>query len=146
VVWKPWDEPYTNNSVSANGKETCNLADHSFLGEMLTATAMQVITARSRRRHSCDVFALDHLSGGNSGSQQQRWLSRDGSRRLRLRDWFGVVRKEYFGIALGLILGTIGFFRIHAGQYLHIFDYGQYHWLVAITVGVALVEWCCGEL
>jgi len=24
-------------------------------------------------------------------------------------------------------------------QYLHIFDYGKYHWLVALTVGAALV-------
>jgi magnesium transporter len=43
------------------------------------------------------------------------------------------------GVALGLILGAIGFFRISLWQYLHIFDYGQYHWLVAVTVGIALI-------
>src|SRR2546430_390699 len=32
-----------------------------------------------------------------------------------------------------------GFFRITLWQYLHIFDYGKYHWLVALTVGAALV-------
>src|SRR5438876_10816603 len=59
---------------------------------------------------------------------------------LRLRDWWRVVRKELLsGLSLGLILGTIGFFRISRWQYLHIFDYGQYHWLVAVTVGAALV-------
>ncbi len=59
---------------------------------------------------------------------------------LGLRDWFRVVRKELLsGFSLGLILGTIGFFRITLWQYLHIFDYGKYHWLVALTVGVALV-------
>ena len=48
---------------------------------------------------------------------------------LRLRDWFRVVRKELLsGLSLGLILGTIGFFRITLWQYLHIFDYGKYHW------------------
>ena len=57
-----------------------------------------------------------------------------------MRDWIRVVGKELrAGIALGLILGVIGFFRISLWQYLHIFDYGQYHWLVALTVGLALV-------
>src|SRR5262249_17167048 len=59
---------------------------------------------------------------------------------LRLCDWFRVFRKELLSrLALGLILRTIGFFRITLWQYLHIFDYGKYHWLVALTVGVALV-------
>src|SRR2546428_9895434 len=59
---------------------------------------------------------------------------------FRLGDWFRVVRKELLsGLALGLILGVIGFFRITLWQYLHIFDYGKYHWLVALTVGSALV-------
>lgn len=66
---------------------------------------------------------------------------------VKLRDWFLVVRKELAsGICLGLVLGTIGFLRIALWQYLHIFDYGQYHWLVGTTVGVALVGvvlWGC---
>ncbi|KAF5409251.1 MAG: hypothetical protein Udaeo2_04940 [Candidatus Udaeobacter sp.] len=65
---------------------------------------------------------------------------------LRLRDWFGVVRKELLSGVARLILGTIGFFRITLWQYLHIFDYGKYHWLVALTVGTALVESCWGTL
>src|SRR5262249_57789184 len=43
------------------------------------------------------------------------------------------------GVLLGLILGAIGFIRIALWQVLHIFNYGRYHWLVAITVAVALV-------
>ena len=54
---------------------------------------------------------------------------------LRLRDWFRVVRKELLsGLSLGLILGTIGFFRITLWQYLHIFDYG--------TVSLAGCTYC----
>ena len=50
------------------------------------------------------------------------------------------MRKELLsGLSLGLILGTIGFLRIALWQSLHIFDYGPYHWLVALTVGIALV-------
>src|SRR5207244_6077360 len=59
---------------------------------------------------------------------------------LLLRDWFRWVRKDLLsGLSLVLILGTIGFFRITLWQYLHIFDYGKYHWLVGLTVGAALV-------
>src|SRR5437762_1682211 len=80
-------------------------------------------------------------SGGNSGSQATTLVIRAMALgELRLRDWFSVVRKELVsGFSLGLILGTIGFFRISLWQYLHIFDYGKYHWLVAITVGIALI-------
>src|SRR4030095_8971637 len=59
---------------------------------------------------------------------------------LTLRDWLRVVGKELrAGGGLRLILGAIGFFRISSWQYLHIFDYGKYHWLVAITVGGSLI-------
>src|SRR3989440_536029 len=90
-----------------------------------------------------DRFALPVLdsSGVNSGSQATTLVIRAMALgELGLRDWFRVVRKELLsGFSLGLILGTIGFFRITLWQYLHIFDYGKYHWLVALTVGVALV-------
>jgi magnesium transporter len=50
------------------------------------------------------------------------------------------MRKEIVsGFSLGVILGIIGFFRISLWQFLHIFDYGHYHWFIAATVGVALV-------
>jgi len=80
-------------------------------------------------------------SGGNSGSQATTLVIRAMALgELTLRDWFRVVRKELVsGISLGLILGTIGFFRIALWQYLHIFNYGPYHWLVGLTVGAALV-------
>ena len=66
---------------------------------------------------------------------------------LGLRDWWRVVRKELLsGFSLGLVLGAIGFFRISLWQKLHIFDYGNYHWLIACTVGISLVGvvmWGC---
>src|SRR4029434_987370 len=80
-------------------------------------------------------------SGGNSGSQATTLVIRAMALgELTLRDWLRVVGKELrAGAALGLILGAIGFFRISLWQYLHIFDYGKYHWLVAVTVGVSLI-------
>ena len=53
--------------------------------------------------------------------------------------WWAVMRREILsGLALGAILGTIGFVRITVWQQvLHV--YGE-HWLgIAFTVGLALV-------
>jgi magnesium transporter len=80
-------------------------------------------------------------SGGNSGSQATTLIIRAMALgELRLRDWFRVMHKELrSGFFLGVILGIIGFLRISLWQYLHIFDYGIHHQLIAATVGVALV-------
>jgi magnesium transporter len=120
-----------------------------FLGEMLTATAMQGYNSEIEKAAILAMFLpLIISSGGNSGSQATTLVIRAMALgELRLRDWFRVVRKELLsGLSLGLILGTIGFFRITLWQYLHIFDYGKYHWLIAFTVGAALVGvvlWGC---
>jgi len=120
-----------------------------FLGEMLTATAMQGYNNEIEKAAILAMFLpLIISSGGNSGSQATTLVIRAMAvGELRLRDWFRVIRKELAsGICLGLILGSIGFFRISLWQRLHIFDYGRYHWLIAATVAFALVGvvlWGC---
>ena len=42
-------------------------------------------------------------------------------------------------MTLGLILAVIGFARIELWQALHLFNYGPHHFLLAVTVGAALV-------
>src|SRR5215472_16662631 len=136
------DEPYTTIPFLRMVKKRATWLIILFLGEMLTATAMQGYNSEIERAAILAMFLpLIISSGGNSGSQATTLVIRAMALgELRLRDWFRVVRKELLsGLALGLILGTIGFFRITLWQYLHIFDYGKYHWLVALTVGVALV-------
>ena len=136
------DEPYTTIPFLRMVKKRATWLILLFLGEMLTATAMQGYNSEIERAAILAMFLpLIISSGGNSGSQATTLVIRAMALgELTLRDWFRVVRKELVsGLSLGLILGTIGFFRISLWQYLHIFDYGQYHWLVAITVGVALV-------
>jgi len=136
------DEPYTTIPFLRMVKKRATWLIILFLGEMLTATAMQGYNSEIERAAILAMFLpLIISSGGNSGSQATTLVIRAMALgELRLRDWFRVVRKELLsGLALGLILGTIGFFRITLWQYLHIFDYGRYHWLVAFTVGVALV-------
>jgi magnesium transporter len=136
------DEPYTTIPLLRMVKKRATWLIILFLGEMLTATAMQGYNSEIERAAILAMFLpLIISSGGNSGSQATTLVIRAMALgELRLRDWFRVVRKELLsGVSLGLILGTIGFFRITLWQYLHIFDYGKYHWLVALTVGVALV-------
>jgi magnesium transporter len=136
------DEPYTTIPFLRMVKKRATWLVILFLGEMLTATAMQGYNSEIERAAILAMFLpLIISSGGNSGSQATTLVIRAMALgELRLGDWFRVVRKELLsGLSLGLILGVIGFFRISLWQYLHIFDYGKYHWLVALTVGVALV-------
>ena len=143
------DEPYTTISLLRMVKKRATWLIVLFLGEMLTATAMQGYNGEIEKAAILAMFLpLIISSGGNSGSQATTLVIRAMALgELRLRDWWRVVRKELLsGFSLGLILGSIGFFRIALWQYLHIFDYGQYHWLVATTVGIALVGvvlWGC---
>ena len=136
------DEPYTTIPFLRMVKKRATWLNLLFLGEMLTATAMQGYNSEIEKAAILAMFLpLIISSGGNSGSQATTLVIRAMALgELTLRDWFRVVRKELVsGISLGLILGTIGFFRIALWQYLHIFNYGPYHWLVGLTVGAALV-------
>ena len=136
------DEPYTTIPFVRMVKKRATWLILLFLGEMLTATAMQGYNGEIEKAAILAMFLpLIISSGGNSGSQATTLVIRAMALgELTLRDWLGVVGKELrAGLALGLILGAIGFFRISLWQYLHIFDYGKYHWLVAVTVGLALI-------
>jgi magnesium transporter len=136
------DEPYTTIPFLRMVKKRATWLILLFLGEMLTATAMQGYNSEIERAAILAMFLpLIISSGGNSGSQATTLVIRAMALgELTLRDWFRVVAKELrAGLSLGLILGAIGFLRISLWQYLHIFDYGKYHWLVAVTVGVSLI-------
>ncbi len=136
------DEPYTTISLPRMVKKRATWLIILFLGEMLTATAMQGYNGEIEKAAILAMFLpLIISSGGNSGSQATTLVIRAMAvGELKLRDWFRVVQRELqSGILLGLILGVIGFIRISLWQELHIFNYGPYHWLVAITVAVALV-------
>jgi magnesium transporter len=54
--------------------------------------------------------------------------------------WWYVMRKEIIsGIALGSILGIVGFLRIFFWQHFHFYDYGEHWMLVGLTVGFSLL-------
>lgn len=136
------DEPYTTIPLLRMVKKRATWLIILFLGEMLTATAMQGYNGEIEKAAILAMFLpLIISSGGNSGSQATTLVIRAMAvGELKLHDWFRVVRRELqSGVLLGLILGVIGFIRISLWQELHIFNYGPYHWLVACTVGIALV-------
>jgi magnesium transporter len=92
-------------------------------------------------------------SGGNSGSQTTSLVIRAMAlKELEPGDWWKVMARELStGLALGALLGGLGFARIVAWQKLGWADYGEHYLLVGATVllsllGVVLVGTLAGAL
>jgi magnesium transporter len=112
-----------------------------FVGEMLTATAMQFYEREIARAVVLALFVpLIISSGGNSGSQASTLVVRAlALGEVKLRDWWRVVRREIgAGLSLGAILASIGFARIHLWQILF-HTYGEYYRPIELTVAASLV-------
>jgi magnesium transporter len=136
------DEPYTQVGFVAMIKKRAGWLSALFLGEMLTATAMGYFEGEISKAVVLALFIpLIISSGGNSGSQATSLIIRAMAlRELQLKDWWRVALRELpSGLALGSILGTIGFIRIIVWQKFGWYSYGEHWLLVAITVGTALV-------
>ena len=103
------DEPYTTIPLLRMVKKRATWLIILFLGEMLTATAMQGYNGEIEKAAILAMFLpLIISSGGNSGSQATTLVIRAMALgELTLRDWLRVVRKEFLsGLSLGLILGS----------------------------------------
>lgn len=135
------DEPYIDTPIFQLVKKRATWLVVLFLGEMMTATAMQYFEEELARAIVLASFVpLIISSGGNSGSQAATLIIRAMALgEFHLKDWWMVMRRELFsGVVLGLILGTIGFCRIAIWHTL--FDYYPQHWaLLGLTVGLSLV-------
>jgi magnesium transporter len=135
------DEPYMSISFARMVKKRAGWLVILFLGEMLTATAMGFFEGEIEKAVVLALFVpLIISSGGNSGSQATTLVIRAlALGEVRLLDWWRVMRRELLaGLALGTVLGSIGFLRIFGwAQFSTI--YGPHFFLVAITVGVSLI-------
>ena len=137
----PLDEPYIQIAFGRMIRKRAGWLTALFLGEMLTATAMGFFEDEIAKAVVLALFVpLIISSGGNSGSQaatlvirRWRWA------RSNCRDWWRIMRRELIsGLALGAILGSIGFLRIALWSAFSDM-YGQHWLLVAVTVAISLI-------
>jgi magnesium transporter len=135
------DQPYMEIGFLSMIRKRAGWLTALFLGEMLTATAMSSFGDEISRVVQLAFFIpLIISSGGNSGSQASTLVIRAMALgEVTLGDWWRVMRREIAaGLALGAILGAIGFMRITVwSQFAP--TYGQYWLLIAVTVALALV-------
>ena len=136
------DEPYLDISIFRLLKKRAGWLVLLFLGEMLTASAMQYFQHEIETATVLALFIpLIMSSGGNSGSQASTLIIQAMALgELTVTDWWKVMRRELItGMMLGIILGSIGLLRIFIWQNLHVFDYGV-HWnLLALTIFFSLM-------
>ncbi|MBD3275672.1 MAG: magnesium transporter [Candidatus Marinimicrobia bacterium] len=137
VLEKPYLNASFGNLVGSRSKWLIVL----FLGQLLTATAMSHYESFIALVPVLTIFIpLIISSGGNSGSQAATLIIRSLSiGEVKLRDWWQVIRREVFsGLALGSILGILGFLRVAAWEWF----FGAYgaNWLIiSLVVGTSLV-------
>ena len=135
------DEPYVRTPMMTLVKKRARWLVVLFLGEMLTATAMGYFEKEIARAVVLALFVpLVISSGGNSGSQAASLIIRAlAVGEVTLRDWWRIMRREILsGLALGTILGSVGFIRVSLWQQLF-GTYGAHWFLIALTVLFALV-------
>ena len=133
---------YTDTPLNTLVRKRASVLLILFLGEMLTASAMGFFEEEIAQAVVLALFIpLIISSGGNSGSQAATLIVRAMAiKELDLKDWWYVLRKEILsGLILGLILGVVGFLRIILWQQAGFYDYGEYAWLIGLTVGISLI-------
>jgi magnesium transporter len=136
------DEPYLDIPIIKLVKKRAGWLIILFLGEMLTATAMQHFQDEISKALVLSLFIpLIMSSGGNSGSQASTLIIQAMALgEITIGDWWRVMRREIIsGTLLGVVLGSIGYLRIILWQNLHVFDYGVHWHLVAVTIFFSLI-------
>lgn len=138
------DAPYLRIDLAGMVRKRAPWLVVLFLSEMLTATAMGHFQGEFQRWAWLVLFIpLIMSSGGNSGSQATTLIIRAMALgEVTLLDWWRVMRREAMsGLALGVILGTIGFIRVMAWQMaFHYYSTANVSWvLIAVTIFFSLI-------
>jgi len=135
------DEPYMNMPFFNMVKKRAGWLTILFIGEMLTATAMGYFENEIASAVVLAMFVpLIISSGGNTGSQSATIIIRAlAVGEVGISDWWSIMKREIMsGLALGAILGVIGFLRISLwSAFSNI--YGPHWLLVAFTVSLTLL-------
>jgi len=135
------DSPYMATPLHTLIEKRAGWLAILFVGEMFTATAMGYFETEIAKAVVLSLFVpLVISSGGNSGSQAATIIIRAlAVGEVRLRDWWRVMGREVIsGLALGFILGLIGFTRVIVWA-LAFGMYGEHWLLLGITIGLALI-------
>ena len=135
------DMPYMNVGLGEMIRKRAGWLVILFLGEMMTSTAMSYFEFTISKAVVLALFIpLIISSGGNSGSQAASLVIRAlALGEITMKDWWAVVRRELLtGLALGFILGGIGFARVAISS-LFTTMYGPHEYWVATTIAVTLV-------
>lgn len=135
------DAPYLEIGILHMVKKRAGWLLILMIGEMFTATAMGYYEIQIQQAVVLALFIpLIISSGGNSGSQASTLIIRAMALgEVRIKDWWKVLMREMFsGLALGGVLGIVGFCRIFFWP-SSADVYGSHYFLVALTVGFSLV-------
>jgi magnesium transporter len=135
------DTPYLQTSMPAMIRKRAGWLSALFIGELLTASAMGHFESEIAKAVVLALFVpLIISSGGNSGSQATTLIIRAMALgEVGIKDWWRIVRRELVaGLALGVILGSLGLVRILIWQqFFH--TYGEHSSQIASAVALSLV-------
>ncbi len=135
------DEPYLDMPLIKLVRKRLGWLVILFLGEMLTASAMQIFEGELQKAVVLALFIpLIISSGGNSGSQAATLIIQAlAMGEITVRDWWRIMRREILsGLLLGAVLGGVGFLRIAVWTVFSTV-YGPHWVLVGLTVGFTLL-------
>ncbi len=136
------DQPYLDMPLLKLFRKRVGWLVVLFLGELLTATAMNYFEGEIAKAVVLVLFIpLIISSGGNSGSQASTLIIQAMAvGEITLQDWWRVLRRELLsGLLLGTVLGAVGFFRVMIWSSIFPNVYGLYSTQVAFVVGFALM-------
>lgn len=136
------DLPYVDTPLFEMIRKRAGWLVILFVGEAFTASAMSFFENEISKTVLLTLFLpLIISSGGNSGSQAATLVIRAMAiKELNIRDWLYVMKKEIMsGLALGVILGTLGLIRISVWQFIGLKDYGIYWFALGYTIFLSLI-------
>ncbi|MCC7195411.1 MAG: magnesium transporter [Gemmatimonadaceae bacterium] len=117
-----FDAPYMQMSIGGMLRKRAGWLSVLMVSEMFTTQALQHFDAELEKLPVLMLFIpLVMSSGGNSGSQATSLITRAMAlKEVRLKDWWRVALRELpTGLALGALLGAIGFARVELWQMMH---------------------------
>ncbi|MEX2540975.1 MAG: magnesium transporter [Trueperaceae bacterium] len=135
------DEPYLTIRLGKMIRKRSVWLILLFFGQMLTTSAMGHFAEEIDQALVLTLFLpLIISSGGNSGSQAATLTIRAlAVGEARLEDWWRVARRELgSGLAIGVVMGGLGFLRVAIGEWSGE-DYGGAWPYVGLTIWLSLL-------